>query len=157
MFVVLFCFWLLLNGKVTLEIALVGLVVSAAVYAFMVAFMGYSPRKEWQLVKRTGRIFRYGAYLIKEVFLSSVAVIRLIWSPKLETEPRLTTFHTKLKTDAGKTVLANSITLTPGTMTVDIHEDRFLIHCLDASFDVDHENFEMESRVAEVEGGKDHE
>ena len=49
MFFLLFGFWVLLNGSWTLEIALIGLVVSAALYAFIVKFMGYSPKKEWRL------------------------------------------------------------------------------------------------------------
>mgnify|MGYP001700756323 CR=1 FL=1 len=46
MFFLLFGFWVLLNGSWTLEIALIGLVVSAALYAFIVKFMGYSPKKD---------------------------------------------------------------------------------------------------------------
>ena len=51
MFFLLFGFWVLLNGSWTLEIALIGLVVSAALYAFIVKFMGYSPKKEWAIVR----------------------------------------------------------------------------------------------------------
>ena len=63
----------------------------------------------------------------------------------------MTSFHTRLKTDAGKVVLANSITMTPGTITVDVQDDLFLIHCLDESFDVGQEGFEMEDRIMRVE------
>ena len=56
MFFLLFGFWVLLNGSWTLEIALIGLVVSAALYAFIVKFMGYSPKKEWAIVRRLPRI-----------------------------------------------------------------------------------------------------
>ena len=77
----------------------------------------------------------------------------LIWSPEKEIEPRVTSFHTRLKTDAGKVVLANSITMTPGTITVDVQDDLFLIHCLDESFDVGTEGFEMEDRIMKIEGG----
>ena len=49
-------------------------------------------------------------------------------------------------------ILANSITMTPGTLTVDVQEDEFLIHCLDTSFDVGQEGFDMEDRVMKLEG-----
>ena len=49
-------------------------------------------------------------------------------------------------------MLANSITMTPGTITVDVQDDLFLIHCLDESFDMGSEGFEMENRIARVEG-----
>ena len=60
MFFLLFGFWVLLNGSWTLEIALIGLIVSAALYAFIVKFMGYSPKKEWAIVRRLPRIIGEG-------------------------------------------------------------------------------------------------
>lgn len=113
MFFLLFGFWVLLNGSWTLEIALIGLVVSAALYAFIVKFMGYSPKKEWAIVRRLPRIIGYFLYLVKEVFLSAWATIKLVWSPKLVVEPEITSFHTHVRTLPGKVVLANSITMTP--------------------------------------------
>lgn len=153
MFFLLYGFWVLLMGAWTTEIAIVGLVVCGLVYAFSCAFMGYSPRKEWAIAKRMGRILGYFVYLVGEIFKSAWAVIKLIWSPKLVTEPKLASFHTRVRTQAGKVVLANSITMTPGTITVDIRGDKFLIHCLDAEFDVGQEGFDMEERVMKVEGG----
>ena len=153
MFFLLFGFWVLLNGRWTAEIAVVGLVICAALYAFMAAFMGYTPRREWAVIRRLGRFLRYVGYLITEVVKSALAVLRLIWSPGLIPEPQLISFHTKLRTDAGKVVLADSITLTPGTITVSVQGDRMLVHCLDSSFAIDANDFEMEKRVMRVEGG----
>lgn len=152
MYFLLFGFWVLLNGQWTAEIAVVGLIVCAALYAFMCAFMGYSPKREWQIARRLPRIIGYFFYLVGEVFKSAFAVIKLIWSPSMVIEPEVTSFRTKLRTDAGKVVLANSITMTPGTITIDVQENEFLIHCLDASFDVGQEGFDMEDRVARLEG-----
>ena len=152
MYLLLFGFWVLLNGRWTAEIAIVGAIVCAALYAFMCTFMGYSPRKEWKLAVRLPRIIGYLIYLVGEVFKSAFATMRLIWSPELEIQPRITTFRTKLRTDAGKVVLANSITMTPGTITVDVQDDVFLVHCLDDSFDMGREGFEMEDRVMRLEG-----
>ncbi|MGN1368482.1 MAG: Na+/H+ antiporter subunit E [Aristaeellaceae bacterium] len=154
MYFLLFGFWVLLNGKWNAEIALVGAIVCAALYAFMMAFMGYSPKREWQLFKRIPRIIGYFIFLVKEIFLSSWQTMKLIWSPEKEIEPRVTSFRTRLRTDAGKVVLANSITMTPGTITVDVQDDLFLIHCLDESFDMGAEGFEMEDRISRLEGKK---
>ncbi len=154
MYFLLFGFWVLLNGKWTAEIAIVGVIVCAALYAFMCAFMGYSPKKEWQLAKRIHRILGYFIYLVGEIFKSAWGTMVLIWSPEKEIEPRVTSFHTRLKTDAGKVVLANSITMTPGTITLDVQDDLFLIHCLDESFDMGQEGFDMEDRIARIEDPK---
>ena len=151
MYFLLFGFWVLLNGQWTAEIAIVGVIVCAALYALMCAFMGYSPRQEWRIARRLPRIAAYFVYLVGEVFKSAFGVMKLIWSPKLVIEPEVTSFRTKLRTDAGKVVLANSITMTPGTITIDIQEDEFLIHCLDTSFDVGQDGFDMEDRVLKLE------
>ncbi len=151
MYFLLFGFWVLLNGQWTAEIAIVGLIVCAALYAFMCAFMGYSPKKEWQIAKRLPRIAGYFVYLVGEVFKSAFGVMKLIWSPSMVIEPEVTSFRTKLRTDAGKVVLANSITMTPGTITIDVQGDEVLIHCLDTSFDVGQEGFEMEDRILQLE------
>ncbi len=156
MFFILFGLWVLLNGQWTTEIAIVGMVICGLLYAFLCAFMGYSPRREWAIVRRIPRIVGYGLYLVREVIKAACATIRLIWSPRLVTQPEVTSFHTKLRTEAGKVVLANSITMTPGTITVDVRDDLFLIHCLDDSFDVGQEGFAMEDRVMKLEGGHDH-
>ena len=153
MFFLLFGFWVLLNGRWTAEIAVVGLVVCAALYAFMAAFMGYSPRKEWAVVKRLGRILGYAVYLAGEVVKSAFQVLRLIWSPRLVPEPRLISVRTKLRTAAGKVVLSDSIPLTPGTITVNVKGNRMLVHGRDTSFEIDENDFEMERRVMRVEGG----
>ncbi len=153
MYFLLFGFWVLLNGKWTTEIAIVGVIVCAALYAFMCMFMDYSPKQEWKIAKRFFKIARYFFYLVGEVFKSAWATMVFIWSPEKEVEPRVTSFHTRLRTDPGKVVLANSITMTPGTITVDVQDDLFLIHCLDESFDVGTEGFEMEDRIMAIEGG----
>lgn len=156
MFFVLFAFWVLLNGQWTTEIAVVGVVLSALLYLFIWKFLGYSPRKEVQLLLRFPRAIVYFGFLVKEIVISALATIRLIWSPRLVTEPRLTSFQTKLKTEPGKVILANSITMTPGTITVDIRDDRLLVHCLDESFSEGLENSEMEKRILRLEGGRKH-
>lgn len=152
LFLILFAFWLLLNGAWTLEIALTGLVLCAALYAFMWRYLGYSPAAEWRLLLRVPGALSYLVYLVREIIGSACATIRLIWSPMLEVQPRLISYHTKLKTDVGKTILANSITLTPGTITVSVRGDELLVHCLDDSFEFGAEGMEMEERILRLEG-----
>ena len=60
-------------------------------------------------------------------------MIRLILSPSTEVEPRLVHLRTDLKTDGKRALLANSITLTPGTITVRLKGQHLQVHCLDCS------------------------
>lgn len=156
MFIVFFLFWLLLNGQWTTEIALVGLVLSGLLYLFVWKFMDYSPKKEWAMFRRVPRILWYACYLVIEIFKASWQTIRFIWSPDQEVEPRLVSFRTKLRTQAGRVVLANSITMTPGTITAGIEGDKLLVHALDASFAEGLEGSTMEANIAKVEGGARH-
>ena len=153
MFFLLFGFWLLLNGRWTGEIALTGAVVCGLIYIFAWKFMGYSPRVEWQLLRRLPRAVGYGLFLIREVALSVWQTIRFIWSPKVTVQPEIVSFHTKLKTNTAKVLLANSITLTPGTITVDFRDDVMLVHCLDESLDAGLEGSQMEEKLMKLEGG----
>lgn len=69
--------------------------------------------------------------LLVEIVKSSFAVIKIVFSKKLDIQPQIVFFEAPLKSDFLRTILANSITLTPGTITVDVDENRFCIHALD--------------------------
>lgn len=151
MFIVFFLLWVVFNGRWTTEIALFGVVISAAIYAFCCAFMGYSPRKDWNALKKAGHFARYLAELIKEIYEANVYVLRFILSSRQENEPVLVTFKMQLKGDALRAMLANSITLTPGTITADVQDDTFTVHCLDKELSEGLENSEFEKILLEME------
>ena len=94
------------------------------------------------------------ALLLREIVKANWQVLRLIWSPRLEVEPELHTFHTKVKSDFGKAILANSITLTPGTITVHVRDDLFMVHCLDRELAEVLEDSEFEKRLEKMEAKK---
>ena len=154
MFLILFGLWVVFNGKWTTEIALLGIAVSGLIYAFTCAFIGLSPRKELHYLRNAGRGMAYLWLLLREIFKANWQVLRLIWSPRLEVEPELHTFHTKVKSDFGKAILANSITLTPGTITVHVRDDLFMVHCLDRELADGLEDSEFEQRLEKMEAKK---
>ncbi len=131
MFFLIFAVWLILNGKVTAEICLFGVGISAALVFFMCRFMDYSLKKEILMFRLSPLLIRYFGVLVKEIVKANVSVLKIIVSPGLQPEPALVFFDTDLKTGVAKTMLANSITLTPGTITVSVEGSRFCVHCLD--------------------------
>lgn len=131
MFFLIFAVWLILNGKVTAEICLFGVGISAALVFFMCRFMDYSLKKEILMFQLSPLLIRYFGVLVKEIVKANVSVLKIIVSPGLQPEPALVFFDTDLKTGVAKTMLANSITLTPGTITVSVEGSRFCVHCLD--------------------------
>ncbi|MCX4297122.1 MAG: Na+/H+ antiporter subunit E [Lachnospiraceae bacterium] len=131
MFVLFFLLWIIFNGQITLEIVLFGLVISAAVYWFICQFMNYSFRRELAYLKKGGYLIQYLYYLLKEIVKANFATIKLICSAGRVVEPVVIVFEIPFKTDTAKFLLANSITLTPGTITVAVDGDKFIVHCLD--------------------------
>ena len=154
MFLILFGLWVVFNGKWTTEIALLGVAVSGLIYAFTCAFIGLSPKKELRYLRNAGRGIAYLWLLLREIFKANWQVLRLIWSPRLEVESELHTFRTKVKSDFGKAILANSITLTPGTITVHVRDDLFMVHCLDRELAEGLEDSEFEKRLEKMEAKK---
>lgn len=133
MFILFFLLWVIFNGNCTLEICIFGIVISAALFAFICRFMDYSPKKEVLFYKKAFLFIRYSFVLVKEIVKANFDVIHMILSQKEEIQPKLVTFRSDLKTATGKAFLANAITLTPGTITVSLEQDQYTVHCLDES------------------------
>lgn len=131
MYVIFFLLWIIFNGRITTEIVIFGLVISAAVYWFICKFMDFSPRKEIGYLKKGGYLLQYLYHLIKEIIIANFATMKLICSAGRVVEPALIEFETRFKSDTSRFLLANSITLTPGTITVAVEGDKFIVHCLD--------------------------
>ena len=133
MFVVFFLLWVVFNGKLNAEIAIFGVILSAAVYLFSCKFLNYSWEKDRKLFRLIPAIGKYLWLLICEIVKSNVALIRIVYSKKIEIKPQLVTFSTPVK-GAFKSILADCITVTPGTITVLSEEDKLTVHALDQSF-----------------------
>lgn len=133
MLVLFFLIWVVFNGRFTLEIALFGVAVAGAVFAFVCHFMDYSLQKELRFYKRMPLFAQYVYCLTKEIITANLAVCRMILTRRERMEPVLVRVHADLKTETARVILANSITLTPGTITVSMEEDKLLVHCLDKS------------------------
>jgi multicomponent Na+:H+ antiporter subunit E len=81
-------------------------------------------------VRAIGYLFRYLVWLVWNVIKANVEVAKLILHPRLPIQPRLLTFRTTLDHPVAQVLVANSITLTPGTVTIDLTEQEYLVHSL---------------------------
>lgn len=129
MFLLLFIFWIILSGKVTLEIVLLGLAVSAAVFLFARSFLSWSFSKELALYKLLPLALAYFFVLLLEILKANLTVVPYIFGKK-KPDGVVVRFDSSLKSDIANVVLANSITLTPGTITLDQNHNSFTVHCL---------------------------
>lgn len=131
MFLLFFFVWVILNGRITVEICVLGVLISAALFYFICRFMEYNVKKELLLFRLLPLFIQYFWVLVQEIVKANVCVLKIITSPELQPEPALLYFQTDLQSSLSKVILANSITLTPGTITVSVENDRFCVHCLD--------------------------
>lgn len=143
--------WIIFNGNITLEILIFGVVIAAVMLAFMCKFMDYSLKKELNVYKKSIWFFVYVGLLIREIIKSNLAIIPRILTVEEEMEPVIVKFRTSLKSDFTRMLLANSITLTPGTITISLEEDEYTIHCLDTSLAEGLENSDIEKALKRLD------
>jgi len=96
------------------------------------------------------RFMRYLPWLIYQIMLANIHVAYLALHPKMPIEPRIIRIKTRLKSDLALVTFANSITLTPGTITIDIKEGVYYVHALSKKVSMDLLTGEMENRVAHI-------
>lgn len=133
MLLLFFCVWIIFNGAVTVEILMLDMILTAAMFWFICRFMDYDLEKEWKFYQRIPLLARYAVVLLREILKANAAVFHMILTRKENIEPVLVHVRTDLKTETARVILANSITLTPGTITVSMTEHQLLVHCLDKS------------------------
>ena len=86
-----------------------------------------------------------------EVVKANFAVAHLILTEKEEPQPTLVRFRSDLKTSMGKALLADAITLTPGTITVQLEENEYTVHCLDESMADGLDDSVFQEEIAKME------
>ncbi len=135
-FLVLLALWLLLTWSLQPAEIVAGIVVSILTVALMGnvfidnAVRILNPRRVfWMII--------YIPYLLWYILVANLDVAYRVLNPSMPIRPGIIRFKTGLKTEMGKTFLANSITLTPGTLTIDIIGDEFYVHWINIKHDND--------------------
>ncbi len=131
MYIIFFLIWVIFNGQFTLEIAAFGLVIAGLIYWFICKFMGYKPQYDLLFCKRIGLLILYLFTLLTEILKANIIVFKMIYSAKYQLEPAIVSFKADLHSTFARVLLANSITLTPGTITVSLKDNEYTVHCLD--------------------------
>lgn len=142
--IALFLFWLILSGSLAPAHLFVG-----ALTAFVVVWIsprGVNKNTSFSLLGALG----YGFWLFFRVMKSGFHVSKLILHPKLPVTSQLLEHDTPLRGSGELTVLGNSITLTPGTITIEIEPGKLVVHALDKASLDDVSSGEMDRRVANL-------
>ena len=150
LFIVLFGFWLLMSGYYTPLILSLG-VISCLLCVYL-TIKGKFLDNETLPIYFFPRLIQYTLWLIKEILKSNIQTAKVIIL-KSE-EPELFSVKASQKTNEGKVTYANSITLTPGTVTTQIKNDIFEVHALTKDFGDDVRSSGMDKMVTWLEKGK---
>jgi multicomponent Na+:H+ antiporter subunit E len=147
----LFGFWLLLSGMFTPFLLAAGLGCAIGV-ASLARRMEVADR-EGHPIHLAAAAITYWPWLLKEIAVSGWQVTKIILSPGLPVSPALVRFRPSQQSTVGLVTHANSITLTPGTITVEAGHDEFLVHALTREGGDALAGSEMDRRVRRLEGG----
>ena len=157
---VLFALWMAFSGEFIVEFMIVGaLSAVAAIVASELLFRGSHegkfasapPSVAWY-GKTSLRFLMYLPWLSYHIVISSFHVAYLVVHPRMPIDPTLIEFDTTLISERAQVTLAQSITLTPGTITIDAADGKFLIHCLSRTTRRGIEDGLLQKRVAQVFG-----
>jgi len=122
--------WILMKGTGSAGDFFVGIILAALIVRLL--------RKSYRQEKSFIRVRNIGRYLLsfsRELVVANLQVLRIVLSPRIRIRPGILAYQTRCRSPFGVTMLANSITLTPGTLSVDISEDNrtIFVHTLDIS------------------------
>jgi multicomponent Na+:H+ antiporter subunit E len=124
--------WVIANGTLAVDTLITGVVVCAAIALAFASFARVYSVIRWS-PKVIFYYLMYFAVFLVELTKANLNVMRLVFSPRIDIEPGIVEIKTSLKSPIGRLALANSITLTPGTLVVDIKEDSLFIHWINVS------------------------
>ncbi len=148
--VVLYVFWLLLSGVFTPFLMAVG--AAAAVGVMLLARRMEVVDHEGHPFRLSWRLIGYWPWLFKEIAKSGWDVAKIIVDPRLPISPTLVRAPTSQKSVVGVVTYANSITLTPGTISVEVRKGEILVHALTREGADGLLEGEMDRRVTQFEG-----
>jgi len=149
---VLYVFWLLLSGYFTAFLMTAG--AASAIAVVLLARRMDIVDHEGHPIHLGLRLFTYWPWLVVEIVKSAWDVSKIILDPRLPISPTLIRVKTSQKTEVGVVVYANSITLTPGTISVDVGHGEILVHALTREGAAGLQSGKMDKRVTVFEGAK---
>ena len=143
--------WLLITWRLHWQHLLVGAICSWAV-AMINRDLLLQPAERPLLLRITaGKWVQYFWLLLAAIFKANWDVARIVLRPKLEISPSFVRYRTRVSKPLNRLILGNSITLTPGTLTVEIAEDTYVVHAITRAAAEDCAEWEMMNRLAEIE------
>ncbi|MDW7671729.1 MAG: Na+/H+ antiporter subunit E [Bacillota bacterium] len=129
-FTLLMAFWLILSPNITQQSVFIGLVVSFLVVMYSRDILFDSTEMPLYQMSHLMNMLHFVGILLIEIVKANIDVAKIVLNPALPIQPQFIRVPMMLKNDINKVIYGNSVTLTPGTLTVDLTEEYFVIHAL---------------------------
>ncbi|MBW1999003.1 MAG: Na+/H+ antiporter subunit E [Deltaproteobacteria bacterium] len=152
---ILYAFWILLSGIFDAFHLILG-AICCIVVAYLYHDLLFANVRVGDIRTVAWRFIRYIPWLMYQILMSNIHVASLVLRREMPIAPQVLRFKTKLETDISCVTLANSITLTPGTITMDIQDGEFFVHAISKKVADELKAGEMEDRVAHIFMEADH-
>jgi multicomponent Na+:H+ antiporter subunit E len=153
-FVLLLAFWLLLSGHYDPLFVGMGVVsaavVTAVTHPLLAPALGRPLGGLRVLPRRTWRYVVYIGWLVSRIPPAGLQIAYHVLHPRVPIDPGVLRFRTGLQSPTARTILANSITLVPGTMTLEVDEDEFVVHAFIPSAVDDLASATMQNKIADI-------
>ncbi len=149
-FAILFTHWVIWSGMLDAFHLALGVIA-----CLMVTFMSHDflfKREKFtaQDVTEAFRFIFYIPWLMYQIILSNIHVAKIVLNPDMPIDPKFVWYKSALKKDISHATYSNSITLTPGTITTDIADGQYYVHCLDQKVADDLMSGDMEKKITRV-------
>jgi multicomponent Na+:H+ antiporter subunit E len=156
-FIMLFAFWLILSGRFQVKYIILG-AISAALITYFTNDRFYSvlrqgefrPIKTGLILTQLWRFILYVPWLLYQIVVANIQVAYYVLHPGMPIAPGLLVFRTEMKKNMSQVTLANSITLTPGTITANLENGTYTIHTLKRTLASLLESGEMQQKVGRI-------
>jgi len=143
-----------LNGRITIEVVILGIFVSTMMSWFTYRLMGISFAQEKVVWTKYGKhFFSYTVLLLKYIIIANFQMIRLVLFPSNQVKPLLVYFKSPVDSNFAKIMLTYSIMLTPGTVIFELEDDRFGVHAIDPKMVTDINKSIFVNKLNKIEGG----
>ncbi|MDP3386032.1 MAG: Na+/H+ antiporter subunit E [Eubacteriales bacterium] len=150
----LFGFWLVLSPRISVESISIGLLASFMVTYFSKSYITDEGELSFFSVGNVKNVITYILRLLLEIVKSNIDVAKIVLSPTMPISPQFVRVPVKPQKDFYKVLYGNSITLTPGTLTVDIVDGEYIVHALTDGAAEDLKNSIIEKHILSIEGGR---
>ena len=150
-----FAFWVILNSRITLEVILLGVLLSALMSLFVYRVLGFDFKSELRGWASAHRIAFYILMLFIEIIKANLLMLKIVLSPKIDSHihPRIVYFQSPFHSDFAKILFIYSIMLTPGTILFDLNGERFGGHAINEEAAHSFDSWDLIRRLRELEGG----